>query len=324
LRPEQWGSPQALYQEFADNPSGLFVWGELSERLRLLSDWHFGAAKQWLTDRYDNLNTPDPFKYRDTGNKNKDTPPIIFASAPRTNILATSAEEWFFANLATEDSAGGFLPRWMLVRADGPPKDVPTPLPVNSSLAECLVQALKHVSQIKGEADLTGILADYEQWYKLTKRRFESQPNIALATAYFNRHRIHVLKLAVVYEVSQSLSLQVSPAAWAKAKLEAQRLEETIFQLLPTGMNKTGYRITEMEELIRGNPDGILLSRFTRRFQHVPKHDRQDWLETLCASDRVRRFTRESVGGRPAHVLVHVDSLAQYIEKHPNDKATQG
>ena len=26
----QWGSPQALYQQMADQPKGLFIWGELS------------------------------------------------------------------------------------------------------------------------------------------------------------------------------------------------------------------------------------------------------------------------------------------------------
>jgi hypothetical protein len=50
-----WGSPQALYQYFSEHPTGLFVWGELSEKLKLLSDNRFWGAKEWLTDRYDNF-----------------------------------------------------------------------------------------------------------------------------------------------------------------------------------------------------------------------------------------------------------------------------
>jgi hypothetical protein len=319
LRSQQWGSAQALYQSFAEYPSGLFIWGELSERLRLLNDRTFGAAKQWLADRYDNRDIPDPITYRET-HKSKDTPPIVFKSAPRTNILATSSNEWFFANLATGDSSGGFLPRWTIISVDGPTKDVPTPPPVDYSLQHELIGLLKQVAGIKGDADLTCILPDYGEWYTLTKRRFESQPHRGLAAAFFNRHRVHVLKLALIFEVSRSLSLTVTPLAWLKAKREALQLENTIFKLLPTGMNSTGFKIAEMEDAIRKHPEGMPLTDFTRAFQHVPKRDRQDWLDTLCQGGRVVCFTRESTGGRRPTVLVHEDHSPEYQRQHPADK----
>ena len=110
------------------NASRLFVWGELSEKFKTLNDARFGGLKQWLTDRYDNPKVPDAIGYRQTQKKNQNTPPITFEQAPRINILATRSEEWFFNNLAHEDSAGGFLPRWTLVRAVGADKIIPTPL----------------------------------------------------------------------------------------------------------------------------------------------------------------------------------------------------
>jgi len=102
--------------------------GEFSEKMKTLNGAQFGAvgAKEWLTDRYDDLSIPASWVYRKTG-KETDTPPIVFQFAPRLNILATSSEEWFFKNLAVEDSAGGFVPRWLLIRVTGPGRDVAIP-----------------------------------------------------------------------------------------------------------------------------------------------------------------------------------------------------
>jgi hypothetical protein len=42
-----------------ENPRGLFVWGEMSEKLKELSDTRYGNAKVWLTDRYDETRAPE-------------------------------------------------------------------------------------------------------------------------------------------------------------------------------------------------------------------------------------------------------------------------
>ena len=111
-----WGSPQAFYQRMAEEVFGLYVWGELSEKLKMLSDPRFGGVKQWLKDRYDNPKVPGTIKYRVAGRGNG-APPISFISSPHTNIITTSSEARFFRYLEQEDSAGGFLPRWLMVRA---------------------------------------------------------------------------------------------------------------------------------------------------------------------------------------------------------------
>src|SRR2546427_704329 len=84
VRNTRWGSTPALYQQMAENPTALFVWGELSEKLKLLNDARFGGVKQWLTDRYDNFRIPESVGYRET-QKGKNTSSITFATAPRMN-----------------------------------------------------------------------------------------------------------------------------------------------------------------------------------------------------------------------------------------------
>jgi hypothetical protein len=319
FRRETWGSSQGLMQQTDLHPSGLYVWGELSETLKLLNDSKFGGAKQWLTDRYDNFKIPSSITYRVTGNPEKDTPAIVFSQPPRINILATSSMEWFFNNLAQEDSAGGFLPRWMLFAVGDTGRIIPTPKFTNQSLIGPLANHLQKASQLKGEADLSEILRPHGSWYHETHRRFQSQPTKELAMAYFNRHRVHILKLAVIYEVSSSLSLKVSLPSWSRAVRTARKLEETIFRLLPTGMSGAGYLLQQMEDRIKkAGVAGLRLSEFNRAFQHADYRERNSGLPTLVQGERIHIFWR-TTSGRPAQVLIHSDYLIEYRQNHPGE-----
>lgn len=301
-----WGSAVAMYQQLAEVPHGLFVWGELSEKLKLLGNARFGGLKQWLTDRYDNLTPPDNIIYRRTG-KGNDTPEITFGTAPRTNILATSSEAWFFEHLEQEDTAGGFVPRWLLVRADRKTRDVPTPTPLDLEKRKLLIASLHRIDRIRGVADLSGILSRYErEWYSATRRRFLGEANSGLAGAFFARHRVHLLKLAVIFEVSQSGSLRVTDTAWDRAVACAARLEETIFSLVGTGMNRRGYALSSMENVIRdAGPEGVTKTVLTRAFQSLDRRDREQNLQTLKDAGQVLEVTRQT-SGRSATVFIHV------------------
>lgn len=315
----RWGSPQALYQQLAEHPSGLFVWGELSEKLKLLNDRSFPGTKQWLTDRYDEWRTPEPIIYRATGRKDRDTPPISFPYAPRVNILATSSEEWFFNYLTPEDSSGGFVPRWLLVRVKDSGKVVAVPKRPDPELAETLAILLLYISELKGKPDLSQILGPYREWYGRTRGRFQTQPNQSLAMAYFHRHRAHVIKLAVVFEASCSLSLRVTRASWDRAARMARQVEETIFSLLPMGMSRTGYLASQMVELVRdAGAEGLLLSKFTRAFQHQHPRERHHQLCSLVHGQVLFAFHRQTKG-RPAVILVHEDFISTYKQRHPKD-----
>jgi hypothetical protein len=312
-----WGSKQAFYQNLSEQPTGLLVWPELSVVLKKLGDDRFAGAKEWLTDRYDNFNIPEAIRYRETGKKS-DTPSIVFGQAPRLNILATSSFDWFFSNLAYEDAAGGFIPRWILKKL-GKGKLVPKPPAPDETLLPLLVERLQTASKLKGVADLSAGEKQYEWWYRRAHGGFSEQPNSGLAMPFFNRLRTHVLKLAVVYEVSQSNSLTVTPKAMSRAIKAAHAAEETIFALLSTGMSREGSEVERMSECIRqAGPDGLLRSQLTHVFQHVRSNDREARLRTLIDAGSVRPFSRPSQGRR-AEVLVHKDHVDEHKRLRPAD-----
>jgi hypothetical protein len=326
IQPSNWGSEIAAMQGFSKNPSGLLVWGEMSEQMRKLNQPNFPTLKQWITDRYDDPCPPHPVTYRSTGKPKKDTPSIQFDQAPRINILATSSEDWFFPNVMQGDSTGGWIPRWMLNRLPRDGRCIPIPKNPDPDMAAALIKSLEKINAIKAnEVDLSEVAEEYKQWYRRAKARFEEQPNPSLSAPYFNRHRGHILKLAAIYTAASSCALKVTPQAWNMAVERASQLEETIFAFLPTGMNSGGYERTKMMGRIQdAGDDGITLTAFTRAFQHTEYWQRENHLSTLSDSGQVQLFARKTTG-RPSNVLVAEDSISDYMKKHPRDsRAVEG
>ena len=306
LHKATWGSKVAFYQQVAECPTGLYVWPELSVALRTLNDPKFGGVKEWITDRYDNLRLPDKIIYRRTGKKT-DTPPIVFDQAPRMNILATSSSDWFINNLEQADTLGGFVPRWLPKQVGKSDRVIPKPVAPNPELLPLLAAQLASIANLEGAADLSGIDTQYANWYGEAKARFASQPNSALADPFFNRLRVELLKLALIFEASQSGGLQVGDGAFRRAVAVASEAEETIFKLLPSGMTREGSEVERIAEKIRSSgTNGITQSELTRAFQHCKSRERDDRVRTLVDAGQIHRVQR-STGGRSETRYIHTD-----------------
>jgi len=322
LHKASWGSKQAFYQQISDKPRGLYDWPEFSEVMRTLNDPKFGGAKEWLTDRYDNLRVPASIEYRDTG-KNADTPSIDFTEPPRVSILATSSMDWFISNLQQPDTMGGFIPRWLLAKIGRSTKLLPKPLPLDAKKAERVAQQLQKINKVTGKADLSRGEELYGKWYAAAYARFQDQPARSLAVPFYNRLRGMVLKLAVIFEVSRSGSIVVTPEAMQRAIEAAEKIECSIFEILPTGMTREGSEVERMSERIRdaGVP-GVPLSGITSAFKHWQKTHRNERLATLREAGTVTLFHRLT-SGRPAHIYVHAELVDEHIQKFPEDKRQQ-
>lgn len=286
------------------------MWPELSVALRTLNDPTFAGVKEWLTDRYDNLRVPDAITYRKTGRKS-DTPPIVFDQVLRANILATSSADWFINSLEQADTTGGFIPRWLPKRVGKPERLIPKPVAPDEELLPALGERLASIAELAGNADLSEIEHLYNEWYGDAHARFEEQPNSALAVPFFNRLRGEVLKLAAIFEVSRSGTLRVTEHAFGRAVDVASEAEETIFQLLPTGMSREGSEVERMAERIRSaGAEGVSRSDLTRALQHVKQRDRDERLRTLIESGRIQ-VSAQKTAGRSLQIYVHQDHLAE-------------
>ncbi len=315
LHKTTWGSKAAFYQQVAQSPRGLYVWPELSIALRTLNDPKFAGVKEWITDRYDNHRVPESVTYRKTGKKS-DTPPIVFDEAPRLNILATSSSDWFLNSLEQADTTGGFIPRWLPKRVGKSDRLIPKPQSPNREILPALGNELASISKLHGDADLSQVERLYEEWYRKASPRFEGQPNSALAIPFFNRLRGEVLKLAVIFEVSQSGTLKVTEQALNRAISVVAEAEETIIEFLPSGMSREGSEVEKIAERIRNaGPAGMPRSALTRAFQHLRKRDREERLATLTESLKIHSFGVPTTG-RTGQLYVHEDHFDEYVRLH--------
>lgn len=317
VRGNTWGSGPGFYEDLAKNSVGLFIWGELAQMLKTLSQPQFNGAKEWLTDRFDETRVPDDVHYR-TGRRSS-TPPIVFSEPPRLNILATSSVDWFVSSLAREDTTGGFVPRWLIVRVVDTNRVIPIPKESDTRLVKPLAAHMAAAVKLKGAADLSRVEPIYCDWYLEADRRFKGQPNRALAVPFFNRVRAMVRKLAVIFEVAASCSLSVSPAAMERAVAWAAATEETIFKLLPTGMTADGFAVDQMEQRVQqaGAP-GMTQTELTRAFQGDKYRDRKERLTTLVQAGKLSIYERPTAG-RKAFIYVHSDFRAQHEKEFPHD-----
>lgn len=317
-----WGSKQAFYQNVANHPKGMWIWPELSVVFKTLSDSRFGGVKEWITDRYDGWSIPPRIEYRETGKKS-DTPPIIFEAAPRLSILGTSSYDWFTNNLVQEDTTGGFVPRWLLRDLRGPKKLISKPKKPESDLIPNLAQSLKRASELEGVADLSNVEEQYDRWYREAYQRFSEHPIASMAIPFYNRLRAIVLKLAVIFEVAGSGELKVSEEAMRRAINIADQVEETIFDLVKTGVSREGSEVNRVLRFIRSRGvAGAALSDFTKTFSSTPERERKGRLQTAIDSGEVIIFHRTNTGGRSGLVYVANEFTDQHTLEYPKDKAT--
>jgi hypothetical protein len=316
-----WGSKQAFYQNVAHHPAGMWIWPELSVVFKTLLDARFGGVKEWITDRYDAWQIPPKIGYRETGKKS-DTPPIIFEGAPRLSILGTSSYDWFTSNLVQEDTTGGFVPRWLLRDLRGPKKLIPKPQKPDNELIPNLAESLKHAAELKGIADLSGVEEQYSIWYMEAHERFSDNSNASMAMPFYNRLRAIVLKLAVIFEVAKSGNLQISEQAMRRAIDLAGQVEQTVFELVKTGITHEGSEVNRMLLFVRGRGvAGATLSEHTKTFYSMPERERKARLQTIIDSGDVTPFRRTHTGGRGGLIFVFKDFVEQHQKEYPDDTA---
>jgi hypothetical protein len=214
---------------------------------------------------------------------------------------------------------GGFIPRWFLIKLPDLDRSIPTPKEPDTTVIPDLADCLHEVQKLKGPVDLSRVKGMYEDWYNTTKKRFDAQPNSGIARAFWNRHRVHLLKLAAIYSMSEAGSLTVSHESMERAIESARKAENTIFSLIKTGLNREGAQVDKLEQQIKAaGVGGLPKSEFTRAFQDMRHYERGFRLQTLLDAKVVESFSR-STAGRRAEVLVHKDYVEEHRLKFPKD-----
>lgn len=304
-----WGSFPAMKQSMAENPRyGLMAFGEFRTLFELLSQPGFTAAKVFITDLYDEQALPHDTRHKVNLNDKGEpigTTNIQFTEAPRTNFITTSSTAWFEGTLKKHDTLGGFFPRWFVQYTDRD-RVVPTPPRRDKEKLKPLVKLLHRINQMEPKAfDISTdpvVMAAHEKWFRENEAEFSAQGQQEIAKAFWNRHRGHALKLAVVFEVSRTQRAIITEDSLRRAIEFLKPVRANLFKLISTGMSHEGKEEQETIEAIiecgaKGMPKEVL-SRRTRKSSQT-----RERIIKLCETGDCW-LAEVGNGGRPGQWLI--------------------
>jgi hypothetical protein len=152
------------------------------------------------------------------------------------------------------DACGGFLARFIPVVLPDAKRLVHFVRPPDEQLWSQLIFKFVRISQLSGSADISSVYSAasdcaYAEWYEETSKRWTGKGTIA--SIFFKRWRVFVLKLAVVFEMSRSESLQVSVESFERAANWLQKLEAIVFKLAGDEFSGDALRLHRKEKFFR-------------------------------------------------------------------------
>lgn len=308
-----WGSPEYFYEDFSNSPCKFLAFTETEGLFGRLSQPRWSSVKPWMTDLFDSAHVPPPIRHRTNNKGEANTPDIVFSAAPRLNILAMSSMDWYLDQLKSTDARGGFLARFL-----------PVVLPDSSRLVHFVAQPEEEtwqqltakfvrISQLSGPADISDIYSEsadcvYAKWYVETASRWRTKGTVA--QIFFKRWRVFALKLAVVFEMSDSESLKVTRKSFERAAKWLQKLEAIVFKLAEDEFSGDALRLHRKEKFFRAaGALGIMPSKYTARYRGEKPQRRKEDLATLLESRAILKVAAR-IGPKGENIpesYVHAD-----------------
>lgn len=172
---------------------------------------------QFLTDIYDG-----DFKWRyATKGQGRDT-----INNPVLNILAATTPTWIAEGLPADVIGHGFTSRITFIYAEDRRYLRPFPREPSGQLIKDLTADLDHISRLEGPFEWgPGAKDVYDKIYTEID---ESKPEDYRIEGFHNRKDIHVLKIAMLFSISESDDLILTPNFIEAAYASLNEIEETM------------------------------------------------------------------------------------------------
>lgn len=227
-------SSESLEVILEKRPSGLLIYSEFGHLLKRLGRDYMGGVKELLTDLFDN---PQRLQFQYRGRAG-----AIVNPAP--TVLGASNLEWLEGNLRESDLGGGFLTRFLIWTGDdaGPP--VSSQTSPDKAARAVLVDNLKQLAQVEGEADFSAIrdlVDDIIQRYGDAAKARGIDPNLI---GMYSRIGINMFKLATIFMLSRTLGVKRDAAGNVVGK-DLQVIDRDVLRAAAT----LRYCHAEMEAL---------------------------------------------------------------------------
>ena len=200
------------------------------------------------------------------------------------NLFAATTPSWLQRAVGPDVFDEGFIGRTIFVYSDEPRPPIPFPYisPEERKLKEALVTQLRGISEIRGEFLIDKHAKDlYSNWYEQRNPSSESE----VASGFYEREHIHVLKMAMVFALSSGSGLSIAPQHIdASIELMVKVRASMGFALIGSGFSESTqhYAIVSNEMKKNGGlpiARSLLMKKLGNRMVLDQMDGALDWLE---------------------------------------------
>jgi hypothetical protein len=206
-----------------------------------------------------------------------------------------SGMDWYVEQLKSTDACSGFLARYIPVVLPNSKRLVHYVAPPDEQLWVQLIAKLVRISRLSGSADISSFYSAsddcaYAKWYEETSERWNAKGTVA--PIFFKRWRVFVLKLAVVFEMSQNESLKVSLESFQRSAAWLQTLESVVFKLAEDEFSGEALRLHRKEKFFRAaGTTGVRPADYHRKYRgERPSQRRKEDLATLLEMKAIHKI----------------------------------
>lgn len=273
-------SAEKLIEILSKNPVGVFFISEFKTMMGLMQREYMAGAKSFLTEVYD---CPEKYTREIRGR-------AFEVNSPCLSILGCTTLDWMTDSMKEDDLAGGFLPRFLLICPREKLRTLALPGEADNQIRRQLVDQLDRIRKVGGSGEegrctmSANVKASYQAWFTKFEDEFCKG---GTWDAFYTRLQTYCLKIAMLVQVAESYSTEISMDSmkWAQhlTRCLATDLRDVREDMAFTREAREQERVIKV---LRENLQGFLWRDLLRRTR-MSARSLTEILKTLRGAERV-------------------------------------
>ena len=185
---------------------------------------------------------------------------------PFITIVGAGTTQVFEESVRRGDALSGFWTRFLLITEDKKVQRRGIPPEPSESETNKMIKSLSKIAGLKGKAYLSEDANEiFENWQFDHENKFKDLPNRELLIGFWTRLEIYCLKIALIYEISNSGELEISLQSIYKSIITIEYLKRNLVRLVGEYFgSQLDKDINKAIKLLKRYPKGVSLRDFYR------------------------------------------------------------
>ncbi len=280
-------SYEGFVKFLCDNSTAFLHFDEFANLYELIKNSYTLSPEALLTELYD---CPEFKRECNLVGKNGNDGTIDLKDI-FLNIFGATTEAWLLKNLNESSIRGGFIPRFLFVRAKVKDSSMPIPSKSDDSERELLIGRLKEIQKLLGKNEPKSMVLSneaknvYVRFHELIEKKYVNADS--LYSPFYNRALTYVLKYSMLISLDFENTLQISGASMEMAVIRINRLLNGFKEFVTDEITFTKYQADRKRVLDFMNGKGELMKSKLLQGLKIKARDLREILDTLIEEGTV-------------------------------------